>query len=75
MNPKALAAGLALGFVLSAPSAQAIIVNSDNGSAVFITETVDLDLDGDGRDEAVHDWDADAVLAHPEELLNWLGMT
>ena len=28
-----------------------------------------------GRDEAVHDWDADAVLAHPEELLNWLGMT
>lgn len=41
MNPKALAAGLALGFVFSAPSAQAIIVNSDNGSAVFITETVD----------------------------------
>jgi phosphoglycolate phosphatase len=28
-----------------------------------------------GRDESVHDWNADAVLAHPEELLNWLGMT
>jgi len=28
-----------------------------------------------GRDESVHDWNADEVLAHPEELLNWLGMT
>ncbi len=28
-----------------------------------------------GRDESVHDWNADAVLTHPEELLNWLGMT
>jgi phosphoglycolate phosphatase len=28
-----------------------------------------------GRDESVHDWNADAVLAHPEELLKWLGMT
>jgi phosphoglycolate phosphatase len=28
-----------------------------------------------GRDESVHDWNADAVLAHPEDLLNWLGMT
>jgi phosphoglycolate phosphatase len=27
-----------------------------------------------GRDESVHDWNADAVLAHPDELLNWLGM-
>jgi N-acetyl-D-muramate 6-phosphate phosphatase len=27
-----------------------------------------------GRGESVHDWNADAVLAHPEELLNWLGM-
>lgn len=27
-----------------------------------------------GRGESVHDWHADAVLAHPEELLNWLGM-
>jgi 2-phosphoglycolate phosphatase len=28
-----------------------------------------------GRDESAHDWAADAVLAHPDELLNWLGMT
>ncbi|MCU0924220.1 MAG: phosphoglycolate phosphatase [Burkholderiaceae bacterium] len=28
-----------------------------------------------GRDESVHDWSADAVLSHPDELLNWLGMT
>jgi phosphoglycolate phosphatase len=28
-----------------------------------------------GRGESVHDWNADAVLQHPEELLNWLGMT
>jgi phosphoglycolate phosphatase len=28
-----------------------------------------------GQGESVHDWNADAVLAHPEELLNWLGMT
>jgi N-acetyl-D-muramate 6-phosphate phosphatase len=28
-----------------------------------------------GRGESVHDWNADAVLAHPGELLNWLGMT
>jgi phosphoglycolate phosphatase len=28
-----------------------------------------------GRDESVHAWNADAVLQHPEELLNWLGMT
>jgi len=28
-----------------------------------------------GRDESVHDWNAEAVLAHPGELLNWLGMT
>ncbi len=28
-----------------------------------------------GRDESVDDWNADAVLTHPEELLNWLGMT
>ena len=27
-----------------------------------------------GRGESVHDWHADAVLTHPEELLNWLGM-
>jgi phosphoglycolate phosphatase len=27
-----------------------------------------------GRDESVHDWNADAVLAHPEELLNWPGL-
>jgi phosphoglycolate phosphatase len=27
-----------------------------------------------GRNESVHDWLADAVLAHPAELLNWLGM-
>jgi 2-phosphoglycolate phosphatase len=27
-----------------------------------------------GRDESVHDWRADAVLANPEELLIWLGM-
>ncbi len=27
-----------------------------------------------GRGESVHDWNADAVLQHPEELLNWLGM-
>jgi 2-phosphoglycolate phosphatase len=27
-----------------------------------------------GRGESVHDWNADAVLHHPEELLNWLGM-
>lgn len=28
-----------------------------------------------GRGESVHDWNADAVLQHPEELLKWLGMT
>jgi phosphoglycolate phosphatase len=28
-----------------------------------------------GRDESVSEWNADAVLAHPGELLNWLGMT
>lgn len=28
-----------------------------------------------GRDESVHDWLADAVLAQPAQLLNWLGMT
>jgi N-acetyl-D-muramate 6-phosphate phosphatase len=27
-----------------------------------------------GRDESAHEWNADAVLAHPDELLNWLGM-
>lgn len=27
-----------------------------------------------GRGESVHDWHADAVLAQPPELLNWLGM-
>ena len=27
-----------------------------------------------GRGESVHDWNADAVLQHPDELLNWLGM-
>ena len=27
-----------------------------------------------GRGESVHDWNADAVLAHPDELLIWLGM-
>lgn len=27
-----------------------------------------------GRGESVHDWNADAVLQQPEELLNWLGM-
>jgi 2-phosphoglycolate phosphatase len=28
-----------------------------------------------GLDESADDWNADAVIAHPEELLNWLGMT
>ncbi len=27
-----------------------------------------------GRGESVHDWNADAVLQQPDELLNWLGM-
>ena len=27
-----------------------------------------------GRDESVHDWNTDAVLEHPQQLLNWLGM-
>ena len=27
-----------------------------------------------GRGESAHDWNADAVLAQPQELLNWLGM-
>jgi N-acetyl-D-muramate 6-phosphate phosphatase len=27
-----------------------------------------------GHGESVHDWNADAVLAQPGELLNWLGM-
>ena len=27
-----------------------------------------------GRSESVSDWNADAVLQHPDELLNWLGM-
>jgi phosphoglycolate phosphatase len=27
-----------------------------------------------GRGESVHDWNADAVLGQPEELLNWLRM-
>ena len=27
-----------------------------------------------GRGEPIDAWGADAVLAHPDELLNWLGM-
>lgn len=27
-----------------------------------------------GQGESVHDWQADAVLEHPQRLLNWLGM-
>jgi len=27
-----------------------------------------------GRGESAHDWQADAVLDHPQALLNWLGM-
>ena len=27
-----------------------------------------------GRGESIDSWNADAVLAHPEDLLNWLGM-
>lgn len=27
-----------------------------------------------GQGESVHDWAADAVLDHPEQLLNWLGL-
>ncbi|MBN8429166.1 MAG: phosphoglycolate phosphatase [Burkholderiales bacterium] len=27
-----------------------------------------------GQDESVHAWQADAVLEHPESLLNWLGL-
>lgn len=27
-----------------------------------------------GRDESVYDWQADAVLEYPQELLNWLGL-
>ena len=27
-----------------------------------------------GQGESVHDWQADAVLDEPRQLLNWLGM-